>query len=381
MELATFFTELKRRKVYRVAVAYAIVAWLLIQAASILFPTFEAPPWVMKVFVTAVILGFPVALILAWAFDLTPEGIKRSEEVHPTGPITSKVGTKWTAIIVGAAVLATALLLFQFIRTRKSSVSEPTKQSVSTPALDKSVAVMPFENLSSDKENAFFAQGIQDEIITTLSRISGLRVISRTSTAHYNSAPENLPEIAQQLRVTNVLEGSVQKAGDRVHINVQLIKADNDAHLWAQSYDRQLTDIFSVEGEVAKSIADSLRTTLSPQEKARVEARPTENADAYVIYLRARDYQSRPDNLLQDFRSAVNLYDQAIKLDPKFALAHARLSATICNLYHFYEPIESWQQKAHAEALESLRLQPNMAEGHLALGLYHYYMEGDSDAA
>src|SRR5438874_918149 len=280
MDPATFLTELKRRKVYRIAVAYAIVAWLLVQAASILFPTFEAPPWVMKVFVTAIILGFPVALILAWAFDLTPEGIKRSEEVHPTGSITPKVGTKWTAIIVGAAVLAAALLLFQFIRTRKSSVSEPTKQSVSTPALDKSVAVLPFENLSSDKENAFFAQGIQDEIITTLSRISGLRVISRTSTAHYNSAPENLPEIAQQLRVTNVLEGSVQKAGDRAHINVQLIQADNDAHLWAQSYDRQLTDIFGVEGEVAKSIADSLQATLSPQEKVRVETKPTTNADA-----------------------------------------------------------------------------------------------------
>src|SRR5947208_6694119 len=355
MDPATFLTELKRRKVYRVAVAYAIVAWLLIQAASILFPTFEAPPWVMKVFVTAVILGFPVALILAWAFDLTPEGLRRSEEVSPRQPTTSKPGSKCTAINVAADVLAAALLAFQFARTRRSATAELPKQTAPTAigAMDKSIAVLPFENLSSDKENAFFAQGIQDEIITTLSRISGLRVISRTSTAHYNSAPENLPEIAQQLRVTNVLEGSVQKAGDRVHINVQLIKADNDAHLWAQSYDRQLTDIFSVEGEVAKSIADSLRTTLSPQEKARVEARPTENADAYVIYLRARDYQSRPDNLLQDFRSAVNLYDQAIKLDPKFALAHARLSATICNLYHFYEPTEPWKQKAHAEALES----------------------------
>src|SRR5436853_857158 len=381
MEPATFLTELKRRKVYRVAVAYAIVAWLLIQAASILFPTFEAPPWVMKVFVTAVILGFPVALILAWAFELTPEGLRRSEEVAPQESKTRKPGSKWTAVIVTAAVLATALLAFQFVRTRRSPAIESPKQTAPTAALDKSVAVLPFENLSSDKENAFFAQGIQDEIITTLSKISGLRVISRTSTAHYNSAPENLPEIAQQLRVSHVLEGSVQKAGERVHINVQLIQAGTDAHLWAQSYDRQLTDIFSVEGEVAKSITDSLRTTLSPQEKARVEARPTENADAYVIYLRARDYQSRPDNLLQDFRSAVNLYDQAIKLDPKFALAHARLSATICNLYHFYEPTEPWKQKAHAEALESLRLQPNLGEGHLALGLYHYYMEGDYDAA
>ena len=247
--------------------------------------------------------------------------------------------------------------------------------------MDKSVAVLPFENLSSDKENAFFAQGIQDEIITTLSRISGLRVISRTSTARYSSAPENLPEIARQLRVSNVLEGSVQKAGDRVHINVQLIRADNDAHLWAQSYDRQLIDIFGVEAEVAKSIADSLQATLSPQEKARVETKPTTNADAYVLYLRGRDYQRRPDNLLQDFQTAINFYDQAIKLDPKFALAHARLSATASVMYHFFEPTENWKQKADAEALESLRLQPNLGEGHLALGLYHYYIEGDYDAA
>src|SRR5438270_4056488 len=381
MDPATFLTELKRRKVYRVAVAYAIVAWLLIQAASILFPTFEAPPWVMKVFVTAVILGFPVALILAWAFELTPEGLRRSEEVVPRESKTHRPGSKWTAVIVTAAVLAAALLAFQFVRTRRLPAIESPNQTAPTAALDKSVAVLPFENLSSDKENAFFAQGIQDEIITTLSRISGLRVISRTSTAHYNSAPENLPEIARQLRVSNVLEGSVQKVGDRVHINVQLIQADNDAHLWAQSYDRQLTDIFGVEGEVAKSIAESLQATLSPQEKARVEIKPTTNADAYVLYLRGREYQTRPDNLLQDFRSAINLYDQAIKLDPKFALAHARLSATASNIYHFYEPTETWKQKAHAEALESLRLQPNLGEGHLALGLYHYYMESDYEAA
>jgi len=295
MDPAAFLTELKRRKVYRVAVAYAIVAWLLIQAASILFPTFEAPTWVMKVFVTAVILGFPVALILAWAFDLTPEGIKRAEEVAPRELKTPKAGRKWTAIIVAAAVLAAALLAFQFTRTRNSVTAELPKQPAQTASMDKSVAVLPFENLSSDKENAFFAQGIQDEIITTLSRISGLRVISRTSTARYSSAPENLPEIARQLRVSNVLEGSVQKAGDRVHINVQLIQADNDAHLWAQSYDRQLIDIFGVEAEVAKSIADSLQATLSPQEKARVETKPTTNADAYVLYLRGRDYQRRPD--------------------------------------------------------------------------------------
>ena len=285
--------------------------------------------------------------------------------------------------VIAAVVVAVALLAFQFARTRKPSTTaeQPKQTAPIAAAMDKSVAVLPFENLSSDKENAFFAQGIQDEIITTLSRISGLRVISRTSTARYSSAPENLPEIARQLRVSNVLEGSVQKAGDRVHINVQLIRADDDAHLWAQSYDRQLTDIFAVEAEVAKMIADSLQATLSPQEKASVETKPTTNADAYVLYLRGRDYQRRPDNLLQDFQTAVNFYDQAIKLDPKFALAHARLSATASVMYHFFEPTEKWKQKADTEALESLRLQPNLGETHLALGLYHYYIEGNYDAA
>src|SRR5205085_1631691 len=381
MDPATFLTELKRRKVYRVAVAYAIAAWRLIQAASILFPTFEAPPWVMKVFVTAVILGFPVALILAWAFELTPEGLRRAEEVAPQASKMRKPGRKWTVVIVTAAVLAAALLAFQFVRTRRSPAIESPKQTAPTATLDKSVAVLPFENLSSDKENAFFAQGIQDEIITTLSKISGLRVISRTSTAHYNSAPENLPAIAQQLRVSHVLEGSVQKVGERVHINVQLIQAGSDAHLWAQSYDRQLTDMFSVEAEVAKSIADSLSATLSPQEKAQVESKPTNNADAYVLYLRAREYQTRPDNLLADFQSAARLYEQAIALDPGFALAQARLSAVTSSIYHWFEPTEAVAQKAHNEANRALMLQPDFGEGHLALGLYLYYIAANYERA
>ena len=375
MNSGNFFAELKRRNVYKVAVAYAIVAWLLIQAASILFPTFEAPAWVMKVFVTAVILGFPVALIFAWAFEITPEGIKRADEVSPDESMTRRRSWKLTAIIVLVAVVAAGLLIFQF--TRKANVN--TKVNVAVDS--KSVAVLPFENLSSDKENAFFAQGIQDEIITTLSKIGGLRVISRTSTANYKSAPENLPEIARELRVANVLEGSVQKSGDRVHINVQLIQADTDAHLWAQSYDRQLIDIFAVEAEVAKRIADALSATLSPQEKARVETKPTENSDAYVLYLRGREYQTRPDNFLQDFRSAARYFEQAIALDPNFALAHARLSAVTSQIYHWFEPTEATKQKAHAEALESLRLQPNLGEGHAALGLYLYYEEADYEGA
>ncbi|PYJ42954.1 MAG: hypothetical protein DME86_04180 [Verrucomicrobia bacterium] len=389
MDLRNFFGELKRRNVYKVAVAYAVVGWLLIQVATQVFPFFEIPNWAVRLVILLLMLGFPVALILAWAFELTPEGIKRAEDVAPTASITPRTSRKLTVLIFIAAVIAAALLVFQF--TRKSGTHAETARPIevqegnrgtASPAISaKSVAVLPFENLSSDKENAFFAQGIQDEIITTLSKISGLKVISRTSTATYQSKPGNLPEIARELRVSNLLEGSVQKSGDRVHINVQLIQAENDAHLWAQSYDRQLTDIFSVEAEVAKSIAESLSATLSPREKERVEAKPTNNADAYVLYLRAREYQTRPDNLLQDFQSAARLYEQAIALDPSFALAHARLSATESTIYHFFEPTETRKQKADAEAAESLRLHPDLGEGHLALGLYFYYEKADYEKA
>jgi TolB-like protein len=222
-----------------------------------------------------------------------------------------------------------------------------SRQKSATALLEeKSIAVLPFENFSPEKDNAFFAQGIQDEIITTLSKISGLRVISRTSTARYSSAPENLPEIARQLRVSHVLEGSVQKAGDRVHINVQLIRADDDAHLWAQSYDRQLTDIFGVEAEVAKMIADSLQATLSPKEKTSVETKPTTNADAYVFYLRANQISRNPDTLLQDYKTAEQLYMQAIELDANFALAHARLASVCAEVFRYYEPTDSWKNES-----------------------------------
>jgi serine/threonine-protein kinase len=273
------------------------------------------------------------------------------------------------ATIVLLAVAAVSIWLY----TRQKSVA--------TLPEEKSIAVLPFENFSPEKDNAFFAQGIQDEIITTLSRISGLRVISRTSTTRYSSAPENLPEIARQLRVSHVLEGSVQKAGDRVHINVQLIRADDDAHLWAQSYDRQLTDIFGVEVEVAKMIADSLQATLSPKEKNSVETKPTTNADAYVFYLRANQISRNPDTLLQDYKTAEQLYMQAIELDPDFALAHAQLASVYAGIFHYYEPTDSWKTKARAEAETALRLQPDLAEAHFALGLCIYWIDQDYERA
>ncbi len=379
MNLPRFFAELRRRNVYKVAVAYAIVAWLLIQIATQVFPFFEIPNWAVRLVVLAIVIGFPIAVVLAWGFELTPQGIKRTEDVDLVKPSRAR-GRGWIYVAIIAGALSIGLFFLGRYTAQRGSAGEEGQPGVPS-ATSKSVAVLPFDNLSSDKENAFFAQGIQDEIITTLSKISGLRVISRTSTARYKSAPENLPEIARDLRVSHILEGSVQKAGDRVHINVQLIQADNDAHLWAQSYDRQLIDIFGVEAEVAKRIADALSTTLSPQEKARVETKPTDNADAYVLYLRGRDYQTRPDNFFQDFRTAAQLFEQAIELDPNFALAHARLSAVTSNIYHWYDPTAARKQKARAEAFEALRLQPDLGEAHAALGLYLYYDEADYEAA
>ena len=231
MNSSNFFAELKRRNVYKVAVAYAVVAWLLIQAASILFPTFDAPAWVMKAFVVLIVLGFPVALILAWAFELTPEGIKRAEDVAPHQSITPRTGRKLLGITVMLAVIAAGLLAFQFLHSKSVTPGNPVKTSAPTPTAasvaipEQSIAVLPFDNLSRDPDNAFFASGIQDEILTRLAKIGALKVISRTSTQQYQSNPGNLSEIGKRLGVAYILEGSVQKAGNAVHINVQLIKA------------------------------------------------------------------------------------------------------------------------------------------------------------
>jgi TolB-like protein/Flp pilus assembly protein TadD len=386
MKIDNFFAELKRRNVYKVAVAYSVVAWLLIQAASILFPTFEAPSWVMKVFVAIVLLGFPLALLFAWAFELTPEGIKRTEEVAPQQSISRKTGRKLIAFTAALAVVALALLVFQVVRPRGGArVSSPPAATASPSSAaaipEKSIAVLPFENLSRDPDNAFFASGIQDEILTALAKISGLKVISRKSTARYESSPENLPEIARQLGVAHILEGSVQKAADKVHINLQLIRAGTDAHVWAQTYDRSLADIFAVEAEVARSVAEELKAKLTPEERARVETKPTEDSDAYVLYLRAKEYASRPGDLLGEEQMAVDLYTKAIALDPTFALARAHLSQVLSHIYLDFQPTDAIASRARAEAEESLRLQPDLGEGHWALALYLYWTQKDYETA
>jgi TolB-like protein len=252
-----FFAELKRRNVYKVAVAYAVVAWLLLQAASIFLPAFDAPAWVMKIFIIVIIFGFPVGLIFSWAFEITPEGIKLESDIEPNKSISRRTGRKIVALTIAVAVVAAGLFVYQVVRSRSTSTSQNTASAARTEAAtvsNKSIAVLPFDNLSRDPDNAYFCEGVQDEILTRLAKVADLKVISRTSTQHFKSAPENLSEIAKQLGVLNILEGSVQKANDQVRVNVQLINAMTNAHLWAEIYDRKLTDIFVVESDCSGAL-------------------------------------------------------------------------------------------------------------------------------
>ncbi len=381
-----FFAELKRRNVYKVAVAYAVVAWLLIQAASILFPTYEAPVWVMKVFVAAVILGFPIALVIAWAFEMTPEGMKRTENVSPDEVIPQWSRRKFAALIITLALVAAGLLAFQFLRPRSTEVvrtttSPPTTSPTAPPIPEKSIAVLPFENLSDDKSNAYFADGIQDEILTRLSKIAALRVISRTSTQKYKSAPDNLREIGKQLGVANLLEGSVQKIGNAAHINVQLIRVATDEHLWAESYNRKLDDIFAVEGEVATAIAEQLNAKLTGSEKESLTIKPTSNPQAYDAYLRGLAFQGRIDGVDSNVAKSIEAFEEATRLDPQFALAWAQLARQDSMAYQNFDRSPQRREAARQAVENAVRLAPNLAETQLAEALYQSSFERNYDAA
>jgi TolB-like protein/Tfp pilus assembly protein PilF len=367
----SFFSELKRRNVYKVAVAYAVVAWLLIQAASIFLPAFDAPPWVMKVFIIIIVLGFPIALVLSWAFEITPEGIKLESQVATNQSITRRTGRRIAAITIVLAVIAAGLMIFQILRPKLGTIA-PASDSISSPATSKieskSIAVLPFDNLSRDPDNAFFAEGVQDEILTRLAKVADLKVISRTSTQHFKSAPENLPQIAKQLGVTNILEGTVQKSSNQVRVNVQLINALTDAHLWAEIYDRKLTDLFTVESDIAKSIADTLQAKLSSSAEHVLASRPTENAEAHELYLKGRYFWNRRTG--ENLKKAADYFQQAIGKDPNYALAYSGLAD--CHvLLPVYPELGSNPRDELPKALDAARkaveLDDTLAEAHTSL--------------
>jgi TolB-like protein len=377
-----FFSELKRRNVYKVGAAYLVAGWLVIQVATIVFPAFNAPSWVLKVLISLVALGFVIAVALAWAFEITPEGIKRAEDVEPHQRAAHPgKGKRLVTITVIGALLALVLLLFGPTRLRQALGIRSFTLSVATAA-DKSVAVLPFENVGSDPEDAFFADGIQDDLLTSLARIEELKVISRTSVMGFRDpGKRDLRAIGRQLGVAHVLEGRVRRTNDRVLVTVSLVDTRNGEQIWAERYDRTLADSLSLQSELATTIASAVGATLSPEEKAQLEAQPTTDPDAYVLYLRARDYQTRPIPLAEDNATAIRLYGEALELDPDFALAHARLSAALSYSYLYFSPTAEVASRAKAEADEALRLRPDLGEGHLARALWHYWTQKDYEGA
>lgn len=364
MNLESFFSELKRRNVYKVAAAYAVVGWLLIQIATQVFPFFEIPNWGVRFIVLLIVAGFPIALIIAWAFELTPQGLQRTENADRTH-LRPPRGRTWIYVVISAAALSISLFFLGRYTARNEN------QLSSTPA--RSIAILPFENLSRDPDNAYFTEGIKDEILTRLAKVAELKVISRTSTQGYKSSPEDLSQIAKRLGVANILEGSVQKSQDQVRVNVQLINATTDAHLWAESFDRKLTDIFAVESEIATKIAELLQAKLSGAEQRAIVAQPTQNTEAYQLYLKGRFFWNK--RTANDFKTAVDYFQQAIEKDPAFALAYVGLADSYVLMPGFSAslPRDAFP-KARAAAEKALQLDSTLAEAHatLALVLYSY---------
>jgi len=367
MNLRNFFGELKRRNVYKVAIAYTVVAWLLMQIASQIFPFFDIPSWGVRLVVLFLIIGFPIALILAWAFELTPEGIKRTEDVDLSKSIRRKTGRKLDFLIIAVLLLVIAALLFQ----RFHSIVPPAVSS--SPG--KSIAVLPFENLSRDPDNAYFAEGIQVEILTRLATVRDLKVISRTSMAKYQSKPDNLKTVAQELGVSTILEGAVQKAGDKVRVNVQLIDARTDTHLWGKSYDRDFKDVLGVESEVSQEIADALQANLSPSESHGLAAVRTHDTEAYDLFLRGEYelHQAESSLATEAYDRADAFYRQALARDPNFAEAAEELARSRLSRHWTLSPLTVTQLEEVKSLIDqALALAPNSPEAHFALGLFFY---------
>jgi TolB-like protein/Flp pilus assembly protein TadD len=361
VKIDNFFAELKRRNVYKVAFAYVVAGWALSQGIAQVFPVFDIPNWVIRLIVLLIIIGLPIALILAWMFELTPQGIKRTETADAMPGTARRKKHTWIYIVVVGAAFSIGLF-FAGRYTAENKTAAPAGIS------NKSIAVLPFDNLSRDPDNAYFAEGVQDEIFTRLAKVADLKVISRTSTQHFKSTPENLPQIAKQLGVTNILEGSVQKASDQVRVNVQLINALTDAHLWADTYDRKLTDIFAVESDIAKTIAETLQAKITGSEKNSIAKAPTANPEAYELYLKGRFFWNKRTG--EDLHKAIGYFEQAIAKDPDYALAYVGSadSYLLLSSYSNISPRESLPP-ARAALEKALALDDSLAEAHASFGL------------
>jgi serine/threonine-protein kinase len=381
-----FFAELKRRNVYKVAVAYAVVAWLTIQAASILLPTFDAPSWVMKAFVVLLALGLALVVFISWAFESTPQGLKRTADVSAEEmkslPTWSR--RKFATFIVTVTVIAAGLLVFELVgRDRRARrADEQTTQSgrpggPSQPS--KSIAVLPFVNMSADKNDEYLSDGVTEELITALSKITGLQVKARTSSFAFKGKNEDIQKIGELLHVSNLLEGSVAKAGNKLRITAQLIQASDGNHLWSDTYDRDMQDIFAVRSEVAQQVAETLKVRLLGEEKRKIDKKPTENLEAYNLYRQGRFYADKLSE--EGMAKARPLFEQAIEKDPRFALAYAGLADNYVIAADAIIPPREAFSKAKEAALKAIELDDSLAEAHASLGFVHYHYDWDWAAA
>lgn len=367
MNPKTFFGELKRRNVYKVTVAYLVVAWLVIQAASILLPTFEAPAWVMKAFVVFLALGFILAVSISWAFEMTPEGMKRTADVSPEElrslPYWSK--KKFAAFIVSVAVIAAGLFVFQLLRAPTSTA--PSKSD------NKSIAVLPLLNESGDPKDEYFSDGLSEELIAALAQIKELKVIGRSSSFRFKDRKEEPKTIGEKLGVTTLLEGTVRKQGERVRIVAELINAADGIELWTRTFDRELKDIFALQQEIAGAVASSLKVTLLGAND-RATAKPaTENTDAHNAYLLGHYYFQRRN--IEDYRKAIGYFDEAIRLDPDYAIAYAERSEAWTLSGDLTGEGETAWPKARQDAEKAVAIAPGLAEAHAALGWVRFFTE------
>src|SRR2546430_3506710 len=375
MDPRHFFGELKRRNVYKVAVAYLVAGWALAQGFAQVLPVFSIPNWVIQLLVVLIILGLPVALGLAWAFELTPEGLKRTEDVDPTTP--HRIHGPWIYIVLVGVALSISL----FFLGRYTAPN-----GITSGDGNKSIAVLPFATLSDDRNDAYFADGVQDQILTNLAKVSDLKVISHTSVRQYKTGAErNMREIGRQLGVGYIVEGSVQRARDRLRINAELINAHTDSHIWAETYDRTAADLFAIQSELAQSIVTQLKAKLSPEQKAAIEERPTQDLDAFELYIQAKavvDSYVNATDVRAALLQALKSLDEAIKRDPNFVSAYCYIARANDLLYFFdLDPTPDRVLLAANAVNNALRLRPDSAEAHFARADFLFRCRRDYDRA
>jgi TolB-like protein len=362
MKIDNFFSELKRRNVYKVAVAYAVVGWLVIQISSTVLPTFHAPEWVVQTLVVLVAIGFPIALLIAWAFELTPEGIKHTEDVDLSNKRVSKNRT-WIYVTLMGAALSVAVFFVGRLSAPNSSPSLAVRS-------EKSIAVLPFDNQNRDPDTDYLCDGIPESIINSLSDLPKLKVMSRNSVFHYKGKQMDAQTVGKELKVQTLLTGRVRQRGDGLTIGVELINAEDNSQLWGQQYSRKLADVFVVQEEIAKEVSEKLRLKLTGTEKEQLAKRPTENLKAFQYYMQGRAAAQRRTNA--DLLASVDYYEKALQEDGRYALAYAGLADAYANLgyYGSMAPIEG-RRKAEEAARKALELDDNLAEAHVALGLVY----------